>query len=435
MKTPPAPGSRTAAYFPGHGHDDYTVGAYDLELDYRVGPNRLAGTARLSATAAAPLTRFALDLGPFRIGRVLVDGAPARFRHWRGTLTVTPARPLDPGAFTVEVRYTGNPSPVRSHWGGLGWEQLTDGSIVAGQPTGAPSWFPCNDRPGDKARYRIAVTTASAYTVVANGRLTGKSSAGANTTWVYEQDEPTATYLASVQIGRYRSAELDGPVPQHVHYPAARERRVLHDLGRQGQMIATFCELFGPYPFGAYTVVVADDELEIPVEAQGMSIFGTNHVDGERGEEPLIAHELAHQWFGNSLTVAHWRDIWLHEGFASYAEWLWSENSGGAPASEHARRWHARLAGGSKDLVLADPGPRHLFDDYLYKRGALALHALRRATGDDAFFRTLRAWTAGHRHGSVTTEEFTALAARHAGRPLDDLFSAWLYRRPLPQLP
>ena len=435
MNTPTAPGSRAAAYFPGHGDESYTVAAYDLELEYRVGPNRLAGAARLSAAAAAPLARFALDLGPFRVGKVLVDGAPARFRHWRRKLTVTPARPLGPGPFTVEVRYAGNPSPVRSHWGGLGWEQLTDGSIVAGQPTGAPSWFPCNDRPGDKARYRIAVTTASAYTVVANGRLTGMSGAGASTTWVYEQDEPTATYLASVQIGRYRSAELDGPVPQHAYYPAARERQVLHDLGRQGRMIATFCELFGPYPFGAYTVVVADDELEIPVEAQGMSVFGTNHVDGERGEEALIAHELAHQWFGNSLTVAHWRDIWLHEGFASYAEWLWSENSGGAPASEHARQWHARLAGASKSLVLADPGPRHLFDDCVYKRGALALHALRRAAGDDAFFRTLREWTAEHRHGSVTTEEFTALAARHAGRPLDDLFTAWLYRRPLPQLP
>ncbi|MGP4025591.1 M1 family metallopeptidase [Actinomadura sp. 3N407] len=435
MNTRPTPTTPPAAYFPGHGDEGYAVAAYDLELDYRVGPNRLGATARLSAAAAARLDRFALDLGPFRIGRVLVDGSPARFRHRRGRLTVTPARPVGPGAFTVEVRYTGNPSPVRSHWGGLGWEQLTDGSIVAGQPTGAPSWFPCNDRPGDKARYRIAVTTASVYTVVANGRLTGRRTAGANTTWVYEQDEPTATYLASVQIGRYRSLELDGPVPQHVHYPAAQERRVRHDLARQGRMIGTFSELFGPYPFGAYTVVVADDELEIPVEAQGMSIFGTNHFDGDRGEERLVAHELAHQWFGNSLTVAHWRDIWLHEGFASYAEWLWSEKSGGAPAAEHARRWHAQMAARPANLVLADPGSRHLFDDYVYKRGALTLHALRCATGDDAFFRTLREWTAGHRHGSVTTEDFTALAARRAGRPLDDLFSAWLYRRPLPPLP
>ncbi|MFD0689541.1 M1 family metallopeptidase [Actinomadura fibrosa] len=423
-------------YFPDHGEDGYEIGHYDLDLDYRVGPNRLTGTARLSATAAARLDRFVLDLGSFRIGKVLVDGAPARFRHRRGKLTVLPARPVEgDAAFTVEVRYTGNPSPVSSHWGGVGWEQLTDGAIVAGQPTGAPSWFPCNDRPDAKARYRIAVTTASAYEAVANGRLTGKRRTGATTTWVYEQDEPMASYLASVQIGRYRHAEVDGPVPQHLYFPQAAEDEVRHDFGRQGEMLAAFSDLFGPYPFGAYTVVVADDELEIPVEAQGMSIFGTNHADGRRGSERLVAHELAHQWFGNSLTLGRWNDIWLHEGFASHAEWIWSEVSGGEAADAHARRWHGRLAERPQDLVLADPGPRNIFDDRIYKRGALALHALRRTVGDDAFFRTLREWTSEHRHGTVTTAAFTALASRVAGRPLDDLFTDWLYTAALPRLP
>ncbi|WP_242910003.1 M1 family metallopeptidase [Actinomadura terrae] len=423
-------------YFPDHGDDGYQVGRYDLGLDYRVGPNRLTGTARLSAAATERLDRFVLDLGTFRVGRVLVDGAPARFRHRRGRLHLTPARAVAPGAeFTVEVRYTGNPSPVPSPWGGLGWEQLTDGSIVAGQPTGAPSWFPCNDRPDDKARYRISVTTASAYEVVANGRLTGRRRTGANTTWVYEQDEPMAPYLASVQIGRYQFLELDGPVPQHVHFPSAAERDVRHDFGRQGAMLDAFTRLFGPFPFAAYTVVVADDELEIPVEAQGMSIFGTNHVDGARGQERLVAHELAHQWFGNSLTAASWSDIWLHEGFATHAEWLWSEESGGEPAAAHARRWHQRLAAQPQDLVLADPGPRRMFDDRVYKRGALALHALRHVMGDEAFFGALREWTSANRHGTVTTDAFTALAGRHAGRPLDGFFTAWLREKALPPLP
>ncbi|WP_067467340.1 M1 family metallopeptidase [Actinomadura macra] len=429
-------GRADAPYFPDHGDDRYRVRHYDLELEYRVGPNRLGGTARLSAVAVDRLDRLALDFGAFRIGKVLVDGTPARFRHRHGKLHVTPSRPIGrEAAFTVEVRYTGNPSPVSSHWGGLGWEQLTDGSIVAGQPIGAPSWFPCNDRPDDKARYRIAVTTASAYEVVANGRLMARRRVGATTTWVYEQGEPMATYLASVQIGRYQFLELDGPVPQHVYYPSAAEPRVRHDFGRQGAMVAAFTQLFGPYPFGAYTVVVADDELEIPVEAQGMSIFGTNHVDGERGQERLIAHELAHQWFGNSLTLASWRDIWLHEGFATHAEWLWSEASGGESAAVHAGRWHARLSQEPRDLVLADPGPRRIFDDRVYKRGALTLHALRRIVGDDAFFQTMREWTAGHRHGTVTTAEFTALAGRIAGRPLDAFFTTWLREKALPPLP
>ena len=100
-------------------------------------------------------------------------------------------------------------------------------------------------------------------------------------------------------------------------------------------MMKLFVKLFGPYPLSTgYTVVVTDDDLEIPLEAQGISIFGANHCDGTRSSERLIAHELAHQWFGNSVTVRRWRDIWLHEGFACYAEWLWSEESGGRSADE-----------------------------------------------------------------------------------------------------
>ncbi|MFI0352147.1 M1 family metallopeptidase [Actinomadura sp. 9N407] len=423
-------------YFPERGSGAYRVTFYDLALEYRVGPNRLAGVALLSIVPGGPLDRLELDLGPFRIGKVLVDGRPARFRQRRDKLHVTPGRTLPAGtACTVEVRYSGNPRPLSSPWGGLGWEQLTDGSLVAAQPTGAASWFPCNDRVQDKAAYRISVTTASAYHVAANGRLTGKRPSGATTTWVYEQREPMASYLASVQIGPYRSVEVDGPVPQRLLFPAAAEERVRHDFARQGAMIETFSGLFGPYPFGAYTVVVADDELEIPVEAQGMSIFGINHADGRRGEERMVAHELAHQWFGNSLTLADWRDIWLHEGFATYAEWLWSERSGGEPADEHALRWHGRLARLPQDLVLADPGARRIFDDRVYKRGALTLHALRRAMGDRRFFQLLRDWTREHRHGSVTTAAFVQRAQEHAPVPLDDLFSGWLHGRALPRLP
>src|SRR4029077_15204336 len=99
-------------------------------------------------------------------------------------------------------------------------------------------------------------------------------------------------------------------------------------------------------------VVVTDDELEIPLEAQGLSIFGPNHLNGTGHLERLVAHELAHKWFGNSLTVVRWSDIWLHEGFACYAEWLWSERAGGPSAAELAHRHHGELAGSDQDLVV-----------------------------------------------------------------------------------
>jgi aminopeptidase N len=181
-------------------------------------------------------------------------------------------------------------------------------------------------------------------------------------------------------------------------------------------------------------VLVTDDSLEIPLEAQGISIFGANHCDGTGRSERLIAHELAHQWFGNSVTVRRWSDIWLHEGFACYAEWLWSEHSGGPSADQLARRYHRQLAGLPQDLLLADPGPADMFDDRVYKRGALTLHLLRGIVGDDAFFALLRDWTSRHRHGNAGTEDFTSLAAGYATGSLQPLWQAWLYSTAVPPL-
>lgn len=418
-------------YLPGHGTTDLRVRHYDLELDYRVGANRLAARAVLTAECDAPLARFALDLAGLTVRRVVVDGRDARFTHRAGKLRVTPARPVS-GGFVVEVRYGGNPRPVRGRWGDIGWDELTDGALVASQPVGAPSWFPCNDHVGDKAAYRMTVTAEAPYTVRATGVLTGRRRSAGTRTWVFERPEPTATYLAGVQIGRYEELAL-GP-GQTAFVPPRLRRAATRDLGRHAAMMRTLTGWFGPYPFGEHHVVVADDDLDVPIEAQGMSVFGANHVDGRRTHERLVLHELAHQWFGNSLTIAGWRHIWLNEGFATYAEWLWSEASGGRSAAAHAAEWHTAIAPRRADLVLADPGVGSLFDERVYKRGALTLHALRGRVGDAVFFALLRDWAVRHRHGSVTTEQFVALAGEHAGADLSGLFDAWLHRRPLPPL-
>lgn len=444
--------SELEPYFPRHGNEGYRVAHYDLTLGYRIGANRLEGTAVLTATADAqpagapePLAAFEFDLSTaLRVERVTVDGARVRHTHRAGKLRVTlpGGGPVEPGAsFRVEVRYSGTPHLITSPYGGLGWEQLTDGVLVASQPTGAPSWFPCDDRPDRKATYRIAVTTSASYHVVANGVLEARTPSGSSATWIYRQDAPMATYLATVQIGRYTAIDLTADVPQRLVVPPRHTARARTAFAAQPRMMQVFAQRFGPYPFAGYTALVADDVLEIPIEAQGLSIFGTNHLAPGWENERLIAHELAHQWFGNSLTLEHWRDIWLHEGFAAYAEWLWSEASGQRTADEHARRWHRRLARQPQDLVLSDPGTAHLFDDRVYKRGALTLHALRLTVGDEAFFRILREWTAAHRHSGIHTAEFVALFAGHyagLGAVLESqgsFFERWLDWRSLPPLP
>ena len=204
-------------------------------------------------------------------------------------------------------------------------------------------------------------------------------------------------------------------------------------FGRLPEMMDLFVDRFGPYPFAApFTVVLCPEPLEIPIEAQGLAMFGTNHLAALHHR--LIPHELSHQWFGNSVTSSSWRDIWLHEGFACYAEWIWSEESGSSSADELARTHHERLSGLAQDLIVGDPGAADMFDDRVYKRGALAVHAVRGELGDDAFFALLRRWTATHRHGVVTSSQFEAMAAEAAGRSLDTLFTQWLRQRPLPPM-
>jgi aminopeptidase N len=427
----------TDPYVPGHGDRAYDVRHYDLDLDYRLRSNRLSGHATITAVALEFLGAFSLDLAGLELTRITVDGrAPAGYHHRNGRLEVRPAMPLEAGQeFTVAVGYRGNPRPIPGVWGEAGWEELADGVVVAAQPHGAPSWFPCNDRPSDKASYRISLSVPSDYHVVANGTLTSQRRRASTTTWVYEQAEPMATYLATVQIGRYVVRPLAGAVPMEVVLPASRARDIDRGFGRQAEMMDVFIDLFGAYPYPAYRVVVTDDELEIPLEAQTISIFGSNFLDDRWGAERLVAHELAHQWFGNCVTLREWKDIWLHEGFACYAEWLWSERSGRRTTEAHATEHWRRLDGLPQDLLLGDPGADDMFDDRVYKRGALLLHAVRLSIGDDRFFDVLREWVARHRHATASTADLLALVKEVGGEDLSSLFDSWLYQAALPPLP
>ncbi len=425
------------AYAPTSGDDGYDVERYDLELDYRVRTNRLVGVATIALVTAREVAVLAFDLVHLKVSAVRVDGHRAAFAQRDPKVRVTLPHEVPAGTHvTVEVEYAGSPVPRRSRWGRIGWEELADGAIVASQPTGAPTWFPCNDHPSRKARMRIAVTTEKDYHVVATGSPAGRTTRGPLSTWRFLQETPTATYLAAVQVGRYATHERQlAGVPVALHHPRALHRRVQHDFAGLEAMLTLFNASFGPYPLERYDVVVTPDVLEIPIEAQGMATFGSNHVDGVGGAERLIAHELAHQWFGNSVGVASWQHIWLNEGFACYSEWLWSEASGHETADAMARHHHAALLALPQDLVLGDPGPADMFDDRVYKRGALLVHTLRLTLGDEAFFGALRAWTAAKRHGVATSEHLLAHLEAYTERDLGALFDDWLLGAALPLLP
>jgi aminopeptidase N len=433
-RTAPA-GVEDDRYVPDHGDPSFDVAHYDLELTYSIESNRLSGRATITATAVDDIDEIRLDLYRLRVSKVSVDGSAAKYTHRKSKVVVHPRTGIAAGrSFTVIVTYAGSPQPMPGLDGDAGWEELADGVIVASQPHGAPSWFPCNDRPSNKATYAIEITAPSNYLVVANGVLESKRRRAAGTTWRHVEESPMATYLATVQIGRYDVVDSGTSVPIRTVHPAGKKAASGGPFARQDDMLTAFVRLFGPYPFATYTAVITQDELDIPLEAQGLAVFGSNFATEDWDSERLVAHELAHQWFGNSVTLASWRDIWLHEGFACYAEWLWSEASSRPSAEHHARLHWDRLNGLDQDFLLGDPGPDLMFDDRVYKRGALLLHALRTEVGDDRFFEVLRAWTDRHAHGSVTTDDFIALTGELCGASVGGLFDAWLREVSLPAL-
>ncbi|WP_043271578.1 M1 family metallopeptidase [Streptomyces sp. CT34] len=438
-------GPLTDRYFPHHGTYAHDTVSYDLHLAYHPVNASLNGRARIKAVANRSLDRVELDLSRLSVHSARIDGNRVRARRKDGKLYLDTPRPLAKGAhFMVEVGYSGRPRPVRSPFGPIGWDRTGDphdGTLVASQPLGAPSWFPCNDRPDDKAAFTFRISVPHGHHALANGTLLERRRTGHQECWTYHHPGPMAPYLAALYTGRFRHdsgtvhvGAADAPIALHNAYPSWMADDAEHDLARQPEMLRAFSGYFGSYPFEAYGAVVVDAELGAPVENQTLSVFGSNHIDGNRGSETLVAHEIAHQWYGNSVSLRDWRDIWLNEGFATYAEWLWSEHIGEDDAGEIAMQSWRSLQARTQDFRLADPGQRRIFDDRVYVRGACLLHALRTAMGDSRFFAMLRSWHGTHRGASADTPAFVAHAERSAGHSVRPLLHSWLYEKPLPRL-
>jgi aminopeptidase N len=425
-------------YVPGAGNGGYDVDNYRLAVRYDPPTDRLTGRAVVTATATAPLSRFNLDLAGLDVSRVTVDGGPAGSARDGDELVVTPPDGLPRGArFTVEVDYSGVPTAkADGQLGSGGFLHTDDGAIALGQPWSAATWFPVNDHPADKATYDIEVTVPDGLAALSNGVPGERTSADGWTTWRWAERAPMASYLTTLVIGDYRvrtGTHAGRPMVTAVPagLPAAGPEAA--SLARTGEIADFLASRFGPYPFDSYGgVVVTDGRVGYALETQSRPVYGPGFFRGGRPNPGVVAHELAHQWFGNSVALSRWRDIWLNEGFASYAEWLWEEHDGGRTAQ---RNFELEYAATDWSRPVVDPGRSGLFGTAVYKRGALTVHALRRTVGDDTFFRILRTWTAERRGGNATTEDLIALAERVSGKSLRSFFDAWLVGGTAPALP
>ncbi len=426
--------------FPLMGNGGYDAQHYRVEIE--VLPDRsLVAKTTMMAEAERDLARFNLDFRGFDISRVTVDGQQAQFQRDQAELVISPAEQLRGGdSFEVTVEYSGMPQPHSSPYAPvrLGWNTFRDGSYVVSQPDGAQAWYPVNDHPRDTATYDFHVTVPNPDVAVANGVLESVTDHGDKTTSVWKARDEMASYLATVHVGDYVRHEDVGPggLPIRHYFPSDIAEMAERDFERVPEMLEYFEGLFGPYPFEVYGGIVMDTSIGgAALETQTLPLYERGMVNGRKSYETIYVHELAHQWFGNSITLEHWRDIWLNEGFATYSQWLWDErNHGREQLERQAQRVHDRMKWSSGSPV-AKPEANELFTAQVYQRGALVLHALRLEVGDEDFFTTVQTYFDQYRGKTATTGDFIQVAEEISQQPLDDFFAQWLYRTQLPDFP
>lgn len=433
------PGAETLddPYTPGAGNGGYDVLSYDLELRYDPSTDRLTGRASIEATATANLTRFNLDLEGLETTAVTVDGAPATAEASGAELRVTPAANLPQGkAFTTVVTYGGVPAAIAD---GEGFVATADGAYVIGEPESASHWFPVNDHPRDKATYTIRITAPAELAALSNGVLAGRATTDGWTSWTWKVNQPMAPYLAMMAIGDYRVKESthDGlPVITAVH--RSLPTRIDALMARSPEVVDFLESRFGPYPFDAIGgIVLANRATRFALETQTRPLYGPVFFDEGRGDDQLdvIVHELAHQWYGDSVSVNEWRDLWLNEGFATFAAWLWFEEKGGDTVQEVFDDWYAAPQDAIWTQQPGNPPTTQLFNNAVYTRGGLTLQALRVKVGDAKFFEIMKTWATERAGTNATTADFVALAERISGQQLDEFFEQWLMGRVRPPRP
>jgi aminopeptidase N len=422
-------------FFPRAGSHDYDVADYTVRLAYEPEHGgRVSATVRIIATANGQLDGFfSLDFVGPRVTGVQVGGRAVEFEREGAKLGVYPDRPIPTGReFTTTVRYRGVPPKVTDADGTEeGWYPTDDGVIAVGEPQGTAAWIPCNNVPWDKATFLFEVDVPARLRAVANGRQEPVERSGNHARYTWWERAPMSPYLAMLNVGRGQIVKGQvGKIPTWTLVDPRLRGASPGPLAALPEVIRFEAGVFGDYPFeSAGSVVDYAPRLGYALESQSRPIYA--YVP----DVTTIVHETAHQWFGDSVGLERWPQIWLNEGFATWTQWYYAERHGGRSAEEIFKRLSRVPA---SDRRFWNPPParlgraKDLFDPTVYVRGAMAVQALREKIGTGPLLRVLRRWTSEHRHGSATIDQFTDLAEEVGGRELDNLFQRWLYQRGKP---
>lgn len=423
-------------YYPKMGNTGYDARSYDVNLKYKRS-GRVKSTTVIDAVAdtddGAPakgpdMVAFHLDFRGPDITRIEVDGSKALYDRQGQELIIEAPEPLDDKKpFEVTVRYKGRPQQVGNPDGSKdGWTYTGDGAVGVGEPQQTPSWIPVNDHPTDKATWSFRFKTPRNLIGISNGTLDSKERTKNRRITEWTVADPMPSYLALAGIGKYR---VDRGKVAGIPYLGAVDRRlgkkVVRNLRKHTETAHEFLEeVAGPYPFDVTGGIVDPSSLGFAMETQTRSYY-----PGSPNRQ-LVIHEVAHQWYGNSVSVERWQNIWLNEGFATYMEWLFEEREGGETVADRFVRIY-NANGPGKSVWTPPPaepgGPENLFAGSVYDRGALALQVLRREIGDDDFFEILSTWPQDNEYGNASTLDLYTLVEDVTGEPRPEAFDDWLF--------
>ena len=451
-------GAREPFAFPGTSRKyarDRVVDVRHVRLDVAVDPaqRKIAGTARHTVAAIADGTeRLVLDAAELTVTGVTDgDGKPLGFDHVDGALTIRLARRLGAGQETdVVVAYHG--APRRGLYFIAPDEAYPDKPVQAwtqGQDEDARFWFPCFDYPNEKASVEVVVTSPSKYTTLSNGALVGKTPGPrGTTTWHWKLAIPQVSYLVTLVVGEFDEVPLGGDgVPLYALVPVGQGKDVPRCLGRTAEMVKVFSERFGvAYPYEKYAQAVVADFIFGGMENTTATTLTEYALYDERAAldydaDDLVAHELAHQWWGDLLTCRDWSHGWLNEGFATWCETVFREHHLGADeATWHALdAWKAYLSedGGEyrRPIVCKDyEEPIDVFDRHLYQKGSWVLRFLRAELGEDGFWASIRHYARTNQGKHVVTDDLRRAVEETTGRNIEGFLDQWVYGAGHPEL-
>ncbi len=422
--------TREDSVYPEYGDPLVDALHYDLDLTWTPDDDLLEATETLRFRATGNAKRFQLDFADtFDIDGLTVDGEPVPFEHDGKDLVVaTPVRADH--RYVVQLTYAGTPEawPAPTNRPdfaqGIGWNITTDHSTwTLQEPYGAFTWYAVNDQPADKALYDFSLTVPDPWTGVANGELTATTEEEGQRTTTWHLAEPASSYLVTVAFDDYTATELESTsgVPITIWVPTD-EPAAIGEADYAPEAMDWLEELLGPYPFDTFGIVIVD--AEFGMETQTMVTLGDTSYSTSA---EVIVHEVAHQWYGDTVSPNDWRDVWMNEGMATYLQLMWQAEEYGGSIDDQMDS----IAGAeASDRRYA--GPPADYDEDLFGNGniyygpALMWHELRERIGDEKFFEVARRWPESQENEASGREEYWAWIEKETGEELTAFFEAWL---------